>query len=69
MPEPEESRPREELFYLPLDPFEAHNLAGKPEVEHVRGEMATRLEKFMRKTKDPLCQGVIAAAPYLDPEN
>src|SRR3954449_1810221 len=40
--------PREELFDMLLDPEEGHNLAADPAFEHVRAELAGRLESQMQ---------------------
>jgi arylsulfatase A-like enzyme len=53
--------PREELYDLVLDPEEGQNLAGDEACEHVRAELAERLERHMRDTADPLLDGPVPA--------
>jgi arylsulfatase A-like enzyme len=53
--------PREQLYDLLLDPQEGNNLAADPAFEHVRSELAERLERQMRDTDDPLLDGPVAA--------
>jgi N-sulfoglucosamine sulfohydrolase len=53
--------PREELLDLLLDPQEGNNLAADPAFEHVRAELAERLERHMRGTDDPLLDGPVQA--------
>jgi N-sulfoglucosamine sulfohydrolase len=53
--------PREELFDLLLDPEEGHNVADDPAFEHVRAELAERLERQMRESDDPLLDGPVPA--------
>jgi N-sulfoglucosamine sulfohydrolase len=55
--------PREQLYDLVLDPQEGHNLAAEQAFEHVRAELAERLERQMRDTGDPLLDGPVAAPP------
>jgi N-sulfoglucosamine sulfohydrolase len=55
--------PREELFDLILDPDEGNNLASEPDFEHVRAELWSRLEGWMRETGDPLLEGPVPAPP------
>jgi arylsulfatase A-like enzyme len=55
--------PREQLYDLVLDPQEGHNLAADPAFEHVRAEMAGRLERQMQETSDPLLDGAVPAPP------
>jgi arylsulfatase A-like enzyme len=53
--------PREQLYDLILDPEEGNNLAADPAFEHVRAELAERLERQMRETSDPLLDGPVRA--------
>jgi arylsulfatase A-like enzyme len=55
--------PREQLYDLTLDPEEGNNLAAEPEFQHVRAELATKLEQQMRDTADPLLDGPVPAPP------
>jgi arylsulfatase A-like enzyme len=54
---------REELYDLVLDPEEGDNLAGETAFEHVRAELADRLERQMRDSADPLLDGPVPAPP------
>ena len=47
----------EQLFDLVFDPNEAHNLAGRAEMEPVLAEMRARLRRWMEATADPLLLG------------
>ena len=47
-----ETRPPEELYDLRQDPVEERNLANDPAYEHVRDDLAGRLEEWMRSTGD-----------------
>lgn len=51
-----EDRPHasEQLHDLVLDPQERHNLVGDQRCEHIRTDLAARLERWMRETDDPL---------------
>jgi len=53
----------EELHDLLYDPGEACNLAGDPEVAGVLADMRGRLERWMKRTNDPLLVGDPVAAP------
>jgi arylsulfatase A-like enzyme len=55
--------PREQLYDLTLDPEEGNNLASDSDFEHVRAELAQRLETHMRETSDPLLDGPVPAPP------
>jgi arylsulfatase A-like enzyme len=55
-----ESRGREQLFDLVLDPAEARNVAGDPAVADVCEELSAKLDDWMRATDDPLLHGPIA---------
>jgi uncharacterized sulfatase len=46
------TKPKEELYDLDKDPHEINNLAGLPEFEKVRKEMADALDKWIVETKD-----------------
>lgn len=51
----------EELYDLVFDPDEAHNAAGRSDVEPVLREMRSRLDRWMRDTDDPLAHGPVPA--------
>lgn len=57
-------RPVEELYHLPSDPLEQHNLAADPEQAETVGRMRTEVLSWMEGTADPLLQG-----PVPDPRN
>ena len=48
-----------ELYNLKADPWERHNLAGKPELADVERELKARLLEWMTETEDPILQGAI----------
>lgn len=52
---------REQLYDLALDPGEASNLAGDPRAAAALEEMRGRLERWMKRTGDPLLRGPIVA--------
>lgn len=51
-----QTRDREQLFDLTLDPMERRNLIQNPDYKQVYEDLVLRLENWMRKTKDPLLQ-------------
>lgn len=51
--------PAEMLFDLYFDPAERDNLAGKAEYEGIRADLATRMERWMEGTDDPLLKGKV----------
>ena len=53
--------PREALFDLIFDPHETNNLAGDAGHAEALIEMRDRLERWMRRTDDPLLQGHVLA--------
>lgn len=57
--------PREQLYDLVFDPQEAHNLAADPAHAAVLADMHGRLDRWMRRTHDPLLGP--AAPPPLHP--
>ena len=60
--------PREQLYDVVLDPEEGNNLAADPAFEHVRADLAERLERQMRETDDPLLDGPVPAPRGRAPE-
>ncbi|MDA3872686.1 MAG: sulfatase [Kiritimatiellae bacterium] len=48
---------RVQLYDLVLDPQERHNVADNPQYAEILKEMDARLERWMRKTNDPLLNG------------
>ncbi len=50
-----------ELYDLQADPFELHNVAGRPEVAGVERTLGKRLWHWMRETQDPLLEGPVAS--------
>ena len=54
---------QEQLYDTVFDPNETRNLVNDPaHAEHV-AEMRNRLEKWMRRTSDPLLRGPVKAPP------
>ena len=51
----------EQLYDLVFDPNEAHNLANDPAMASVLVEMRGRLDRWMRRTDDPLLEGPVPA--------
>jgi len=51
----------EELYDLVFDPNEAHNLAAEPSAAKVLQDMRGRLERWMKRTDDPLLAGPVPA--------
>jgi len=56
-----EPRDPEELYDLTCDPVEMENLAGKPEHEEVRRDLAGQLTRWQEETQDPLLVGSMPA--------
>ncbi|MDA3799268.1 MAG: sulfatase [Kiritimatiellae bacterium] len=50
----EKETPREQLFDLIFDPNETNNLAQSTELQEVKNDLKSRLEKWMTETNDPL---------------
>lgn len=62
---------KEELYDLVFDPHEARNVAGEPAAQPVLRDLRRRLERWMRRTSDPLLLGPVpgpAGALVNDPE-
>lgn len=55
--------PGEELYDLWADPNETRNLAGDPAHRAALEDMRGRLERWMKKTSDPLLEGHVPAPP------
>jgi len=53
-----------ELYDLEADPLEMQNLAGRPDVAAIEEELADRLWRWMRETRDPLLDGPIPSPRY-----
>ncbi len=47
-------RPREELYYLPEDPYQLNNLAAAPEHRDKLHELATKMDAYLSSTGDPV---------------
>ncbi len=58
-----EPRRGEELYHVRLDPLEFVDVAGRPEYRHVKAELADRLGRWMRGTKDFVMTGEVPARP------
>jgi hypothetical protein len=56
-----EPRDPEELYDLTCDPVEMKNLAGTPEAEEVRRDLADQLTRWQEETQDPLLSGPMPA--------
>jgi len=59
----ERARAREELFDLTLDPAERVNLIHDPRCASVYSELSGRLDRWMKKTDDPLLAGRVPKPP------
>ena len=42
-------KPPEELYDMKNDPYEVHNLAGKPEYAEIQKELSAKLDKWLKK--------------------
>lgn len=67
-------RPAEELYAVRNDPAQLENLAGKPEYDRIRRELAARLDSYLKATADPRALGrgaeldaIMRRFPDLDP--
>ena len=56
-------RPAVELYDLEKDPLEMDNLAGMPEIKEIENDLASRLDKFLEETNDPILGGSIPRPP------
>ncbi len=54
----------EELYDMVLDPMERRNLAGCPELQDMKDELAARLCAWMERLGDPLLSGKIDPPPH-----
>lgn len=55
--------PREALFDLYLDPLEVCNRIDDPDLQHVRHDLAARLDQWMERTGDPFAHGTFPPPP------
>ena len=53
--------PVESLYDLIFDPTEHHNLIGDPSAAEAQKEMSGRLDRWMKRTNDPLLRGPVPA--------
>jgi N-sulfoglucosamine sulfohydrolase len=53
--------PAESLYDLIFDPTEHHNLAADPSAGEALADMRGRLDRWMRRTADPLLNGPVPA--------
>lgn len=58
-----EAQAREELYDLTVDPQERRNVASEARYAEVLTEMRDRLERWMRRTNDPILEGPIPLPP------
>lgn len=49
-----DKRPREELYYLPDDPYQLNNLAGQPRWQGKRSELAAKMDRELTASGDPV---------------
>jgi len=56
-------RPPVEIYDLEKDPLEMDNLAGRKEIKEVESDLASRLDKFLEETNDPILCGPIPRPP------
>jgi len=56
---PERRLATEELYDLIFDPGEGCNLAGRPEMSDVLAQMRQRLDRWQRRTADPIADGAM----------
>jgi len=47
-------RPAEELYYLPSDPYELHNLVEQADLQPVHKALAEKLNSTLKQTEDPV---------------
>jgi arylsulfatase A-like enzyme len=59
----------DELYDLEADPGETNNLAGIPERQETRKQLAAELVKWMERTRDPLLKGPAASPRFYDKLN
>lgn len=52
-------RPMEELYHLPTDPEEQHNLAAAPEHAPIKEQLRTEVLRWMKETDDPALRGEV----------
>lgn len=60
---PERGVEQEELYDLVFDPQERRNLAALPEYAEIKADMASRLDRWMTDSHDPLLNGEIPLSP------
>jgi arylsulfatase A-like enzyme len=56
------TRPIEELYHLPTDPWEQENLAGERDCSDIEANLRNRLREWMKRTDDPLLDGPVPPA-------
>ncbi len=64
-------RPATELYYLPEDPDEVHNVSGQPEFAHIERRLRDQLMAELTTTGDPRVTSadpVFEHAPFTNPE-
>lgn len=50
-------RPGEELYHVPTDPDQIHNLAQNPAYQEAKAQLAIKLDAYLKKTQDPRSNG------------
>ena len=56
-------RPPVEFYDLEKDPLEMDNLAGRPGTREIENDLASRLDRFLVETNDPVLHGPIPRPP------
>jgi len=60
-------RPKEELYYLPSDPYQLHNLVDQADIQAIHKTLAEKLKATLKETADPVFltgKDVFSKYPY-----